>query len=109
MGRKEEWFPPEERVLHALGQLHRLSSQGRLPVAPDAWDPVDVAAVLGLSATIELVVEHPYGTAHHFSGAVLVTYPDGKFPWELEDPATWADYCDTVDERWADSHRPDES
>lgn len=47
---------PGERLLHALGQLHRLHLCGRLPAHPSAFAIEDVVRMVGIWPDLELVV-----------------------------------------------------
>jgi hypothetical protein len=62
---------PGERLLHALGQLHRLHLCGRLPVHPSEFDIEDVARIVGVWPQLELVLADDDGTRYHFAGEVL--------------------------------------
>ncbi len=72
---------PGERLLHALGQLHRLHLCGRLPVHPSEFDIEDVARIVGVWPQLELVLADDNGTRYHFAGEVL--YISGKQPTML--------------------------
>lgn len=62
---------PGERLLHALGQLHRLHLCGRLPARPDEFDVEDLARIVGVWPELELVLADDDGTRYHFAGEVL--------------------------------------
>ena len=66
---------PGERLLHALGQLHRLHLCGRLPAHPAEFDIEDVARIVGVWPELELVVADHDGTRYHFPGEVLFISP----------------------------------
>jgi hypothetical protein len=66
---------PGERLLHALGQLHRLHLCGRLPAHPSEFDVEDVARIVGVWPDLELVVADHEGTRYHFAGEVLFISP----------------------------------
>lgn len=67
---------PGERLLHALGQLHRLYLCGRLPAHPSAFDIEDVARIIGVWPELEFVVSDDEGTRYHFAGEVLFISAD---------------------------------
>jgi hypothetical protein len=62
---------PGERLLHGLGQLHRLHLCGRLPAHPTEFDVEDVARIVGVWPELEVVVADDDGTRYHFAGEVL--------------------------------------
>jgi hypothetical protein len=62
---------PGERLLHALGQLHRLYLCGRLPAHPSEFDVEDVARIVGVWPELEFVVADDDGARYHFAGEVL--------------------------------------
>ena len=67
---------PGERLVHALGQLHRLHLCGRLPAHPSAFDIEDVARIVGVWPQLEFVVSDDEGTRYHFPGEVLFISAD---------------------------------
>lgn len=62
---------PGERLLHAIGQIHRLNLCGRLPAHPSKFDVEDVARIIGIWPELELVVADDDGARYHFAGEVL--------------------------------------
>lgn len=92
---------PGERLLYALGQLHRLWRQGQLPVRPDVFDIEDVARVVGVSGQLEMVTTDAKGKIYHFPGEVLVVRQGERFPWRLASVEEWAAAQD-AEAFWAD-------
>jgi hypothetical protein len=80
---------PGERLLHALGQLHRLHLCGRLPVPPSTLDIEDLARIVGVWSDLEFVVKDDEGSRYHFAGEVLCISADRPemirllFVWEF--------------------------
>jgi hypothetical protein len=66
---------PSERLLHALGQLHRLYLCGRLPAHPSEFDVEDIARIVGVLPDLEFVVSDDDGARYHFAGEVLFITP----------------------------------
>jgi hypothetical protein len=81
---------PGERVLYALGQLHRLHLAGRLPVHPSAFAIEDLVRILGLAGELEFVTEDRHGQHFHFPSEVLYINPAKPFPWRLLGVWEWA-------------------
>jgi hypothetical protein len=67
---------PGERLLHALGQLHRLHLCGRLPAHPSAFDVEDVARIVGVWSDLEFVASDEEGRRYHFADEVLCISAD---------------------------------
>lgn len=81
---------PGERLLYALGQLHRLHRRRRLPFDPRAFDLEDLARVIGVADDVEFVTVDRAGTNCHFPGEVLHVHPEQPFPWRLLGVWEWA-------------------
>lgn len=81
---------PGERVLYALGQLHRLHLAGRLPVHPSAFSIEDIARIVGVSGELEFTSEDRHGQHFHFPSQVLFVNPAKPFPWRLLSVWEWA-------------------
>lgn len=81
---------PGERLLYALGQLHRLHLRRRLPIHLSALDLVDVDRVIGVADELEFVTEDRHGTHYHFPSEVLCVTPEKAFPWRLLPVWEWA-------------------
>ena len=67
---------PGERLLHALGQLHRLYLCGRLPAHPSAFPIEDLARIVGVWPELEFIVTDDVGSRYHFPGEVLFVSAD---------------------------------
>lgn len=81
---------PGERVLYALGQLHRLHRRRRFPFHPEAFDIQDLASVLGVAGSLEFETSDRYGRYYHFASEVLIAEPEQPFPWRLLTVWEWA-------------------
>jgi hypothetical protein len=81
---------PGERVLYALGQLHRLHLAGQLPVSPSAFSIEDVARIVGVVGDLEFSTEDRHGQSFHFPNEVLDINAAGPFPWRLLGVWEWA-------------------
>lgn len=88
----EEDIPltPGERVLYALGQLHRLHLAGRYPVHPKRVVIRDVARIVGAAGELEFVTEDHRGQHFHFPTEVLDVNNARPFPWRLLSTWDWA-------------------
>jgi len=89
---RDESAPPTpgERVLYALGQMHRLHLSGALPVHPRVLRIEDVARIVGVAGELEFTSEDRYGQHAHFPGEVLYVHPSKPFPWRLLSACEWA-------------------
>lgn len=77
--------PPSagERVLYALGQLHRLHLAGSLPVPPSAFAIEDLVRILGVVDEMEFASEERGGRSFHFPSEVLHIDHARPRPWRL--------------------------
>lgn len=91
-GERNDEAPPTpgERLLYALGQLHRLHRRRRLPFDPRAFDLQDLARVIGVAGEVEFITEDRDGTNCHFADEVLHVHPEQPFPWRLLSVWEWA-------------------
>ena len=85
--REAEQPTPGERLLHALGQLHRLHLCGRLPAHPSEFDIEDVARIVGVWPDLEFVVADDEGTRYYFAGQVL--FVSARHPVMVRLLGTW--------------------
>lgn len=71
---------PGERVIYALGQLHRLHLAGRLPGHPSTVLIEDLVHVLGIGDALEFMTEDAFGQHYHFGSEVIYVDPGQPFP-----------------------------
>jgi hypothetical protein len=85
---------PGERLLYALGQLHRQWRARATLTPPDEVDVEAVAKMLGIWSEVEFVQDGDGGgepSRHlHFASEVLVIDHRCGFPWTLLDVWEWA-------------------
>jgi hypothetical protein len=80
---------PGERVIYALGQLHRLHLAGRLPGHPSTVLIEDLVCVLGIGDALEFMTEDAFGQHYHFGSEVIYVDPGQPFP-RLMSVEQWA-------------------
>jgi hypothetical protein len=84
---------PGERLLYALGQLHRQWHVRATLTPPGEVDIEAVARMLGVWTDVEFVQEggEDGGEQYiHFAGEVLTVDRRREFPWTLLDMWEWA-------------------
>lgn len=85
---------PGERLLYALGQMHKQWRVRATLTPPDEVDVEAVAKMLGVWGDVEFVREgddEDEGEQHiHFAGEVLTVDRRREFPWQLLDVWEWA-------------------
>jgi hypothetical protein len=85
---------PGERLLYALGQLHKQWHVRATLTPPGEVDVEAVAKMLGVWTEVEFVQgsdDEDDGEQHiHFAGEVLTVDRRREFPWTLLDTWEWA-------------------
>jgi hypothetical protein len=94
---------PGERLLYALGQLHREWRVRATLTPPQEVDVEAVARMLGIWTDVEFVQEGENEEYLHLPEEVLLIDRRKEFPWQLMDPFEWARELERKD-FWREHH-----
>lgn len=81
---------PGERLLHALGQIHRRWHAGTGRTPPHEVDIEALARTLGAWAAVEFVQDGDGEQRLHFPDEILIIDHRHSFPWRLLGTWEWA-------------------